>query len=59
MRVKNILPEDVTQSMNPNWPTETAEEQRVRKVKSIVGPRNDMYNSLAVGTALNEEDDIQ
>lgn len=41
VRVRNNLPEDVTQSMNPSWPI------------------NDMYNSLAVGAALNEEDNIQ
>lgn len=53
MGVRNGLPEDVTQSTNPSRPTEATEEQRVRQVKHIADPGNDLYSSGAVDTALS------
>lgn len=53
MGVRNGLPEDVTQSMNPSWPTEATEEQRVRQVKHIADPGSDLYSSGAADTALS------
>lgn len=52
VEVRKGFSEDRTQRMNPGWPTEAAEKQRVRKVKCTAGPRNDMNNSSVGGTAL-------